>query len=45
MAIIKIGTNGEAETELDADGYLSDLTIGKSKIYLSDIVKIYESEK
>lgn len=45
MAIVKIGKNGEGETELDAGGYLADLTVGKSKIYLSDIVKIYELEK
>jgi hypothetical protein len=45
MAIVKVDKNGEGETTLDADGYLADLTIGKSKIYLSDIVKIYELEK
>lgn len=44
-AITKIGKNGENQTELDTDGYLSDLTIGQSKIYLSDIVKIYELGK
>jgi hypothetical protein len=45
MAIMKIDKNGEGETELDVDGYLSALTVSKSKIYLSDIVKIYELEK
>lgn len=45
MTIYKVGKNGEAGTELDTDGYLSDLTVGKSKIYLSDIIKIYELEK
>lgn len=45
MAIMKIDKNGEGEIELDAGGYLSALTVGKSKIYLSDIVKIYELEK
>lgn len=45
MNIVKIGKNGEAEIELDADGYLADLTVSKSKIYLSDIIKIYELAK
>lgn len=31
MAIGKVGKNGESETTLDTNGYLSDLTVGKSK--------------
>lgn len=43
--LIKIDKNGQNETELDKDGYLSDLIVGKNKIYLSDSVKIFELEK
>ena len=44
-AIMKIGKDGAGEIELDADGYLQDLIVGKSRIYFSDIVRIYELEK
>ncbi len=40
-----INKNGENETEIDRDGYLSDLIVGKNKIFLSDVVKIYELAK
>lgn len=45
MAVTETGKNGESEIELDTNEYLSDLTVGKSKIYLSNILKIYELEK
>lgn len=45
VAIYKIGKDGGGETELDKNGYISDLIVGKNKIYLSDIVNIYELNK
>jgi hypothetical protein len=45
MSIYKIGKDGTGETELDANGYLADLTIGRDRIFLSDISKIYELAK
>ncbi|MBX7169963.1 MAG: DUF5050 domain-containing protein [Pyrinomonadaceae bacterium] len=43
--LIKTDKNGQNEIEIDQDGYLSDLVVGKNKIYLSDVVKIYELAK
>lgn len=43
--LIKTDKNGQNEIELDKDGYLSDLIVGKNKIYLSDSVKIFELGK
>jgi hypothetical protein len=40
-AIVKIPKSGGPETELDRDGYIADLVVGKDKIYLSDIVTIF----
>jgi hypothetical protein len=40
--LFKVSKTGGGETELDRDGYIADLVIGKNKIYLSDIVKIFE---
>ena len=45
MAIHKIGKDGTGQTELDANGYLANLTVGKDRIFLSDISKIYELAK
>lgn len=45
IAIFKISKNGEGETELDKDGHLADLTISKNKVYMSDVIKIYELDK
>ncbi|HQU86153.1 MAG TPA: DUF5050 domain-containing protein [Pyrinomonadaceae bacterium] len=41
----KINKDGKNETEIDQNGYLSDLFVGKNKIFLSDVIKIYELEK
>lgn len=43
--LLKINKDGQNETELDKDGYISSLFVGKNKIYLSDVVKIYELDK
>lgn len=45
MSIYKVDKNGTGETELDTNGYLAGLTIGKDRIFLSDISKIYELAK
>jgi hypothetical protein len=45
MAIYKIDKNGTGETELDANGYLASLAVGKDRIFLSDIAQIYELAK
>jgi hypothetical protein len=41
-ALFKISKTGAGETELDRSGFIADLVIGKNKIYLSDLVKIFE---
>jgi hypothetical protein len=40
--LFKVAKTGGSETELDRNGYVADLVVGKNKIYLSDIVKIFE---
>jgi hypothetical protein len=45
IALYKVGKDGAGEIELDRDGHVSDLIVGKNKIYLSDIIKIYELDK
>ncbi len=44
-ALFKVSKNGDGEIELDRNGYLADLTVGKDKIYLSDISRIFELAK
>lgn len=45
IALFRVAKDGGGETELDRDGYLSDLIIGKDKIYFSDVINIHELEK
>lgn len=44
-ALLKVSKTGENEIELDRNGFIADLVVGKNKIYISDIVKIFELEK
>lgn len=44
-SLVKVGKNGEGEKIIDSGGFLSDLTISKEKVYLSNNAKIFELNK